>query len=55
MLSVKSLLTFLLGASVFIGMITLSFLNSQMFIDELMVIGFILGCLTFLRVATSRK
>jgi hypothetical protein len=36
-------------------LLALSFLHNQMFIDKIMIIGFIFGCLTFLRVAAPRK
>ncbi len=55
MLSIKSLFTLLLGTAVFLGLLTLSFHHNQMFIDKLMIIGFILGCLAFIRVAAPRK
>jgi len=55
MLSAKTLFTLLLGTTVFLGLLTLSILHNQMFIEKLMIIGFILACLAFIRAATPRK
>lgn len=55
MFSSKLFPALILGTTMFLGLITLSFLNGQMFINELLIIGFILGCLVFMRLGTTRK
>ncbi len=55
MLSSKLLATLLLGTTMFLGLITLSFLNDKIFIKELMIIGFILICIAFMSLGTTRK
>jgi len=55
MFSSKLFPALILGTTMFLGLITLSFLNDQMFINELLIIGFILGCLVFMRLGTTKN
>lgn len=55
MLSSKLLAALLLGTTMFLGLITLSYLNDQIFINELMITAFILGCLAFMRLGATGK
>ena len=54
MLSSKTFITLTLGSAFFLGLIALSMYNELMF-PELITIGFILGCIAFMRLGTVRK
>ena len=54
MLSSKTLFTLTLGSAFFLGFIALSMYYELMF-RELIAIGFILGCIAIMKLATLRK
>lgn len=54
MLSSKTLITLTLGSAFFLGFIALS-MHYELMFPELIAIGFILGCIAVMKLATLRK
>lgn len=54
MLSSKTMITLTLGSAFFLGFIALSMHYDLMF-KELLALGFILGCIVFMKLVTIRK
>ncbi len=54
MLSTKTLITLALGSAFFLGFMALS-MHYQLMFKELLALGFILGCIAFIKIVTIRK
>jgi hypothetical protein len=54
MSSTKTMFTLTLGSAFFLGLVALSKYYELMF-PELITIGFILGCIGFMKLVTTRK